>query len=293
MASINPEQSTCRFSKRISFRWLTTPAEESTDTIVMSVKDWYVDLRIETATGKIDWAIAGQRIVESQEPLRVTFSHGLDSHNAFETIDCGTFVPLPNGDDLEMGSMPRHDLPGAPDKEYEEVWRELPFREGPEGPKKGLSWVLESDDGDLGSGEGEVTVAKTFIGRIWGTYLALSQTQTYTRQKTASGELVVKKSGADVSARREEWESGWKEKYLVGEAAGSLPSMVVGAIPTNAAFLCYTRRASQPVLATLGPAQSLARPLANEKFGGIFKPQPAPSFVRSRVGVGPAREGLV
>ncbi|KAJ5696874.1 hypothetical protein N7536_007286 [Penicillium majusculum] len=228
MASIKPEQSTCRFSKRISFRWLTTPAEETTDTIVMSVKDWYVDLRIETATGKIDWAIAGQRIVESQEPLRVTFSHELDSHNAFETVDCGTFVPLPNGNDLEMGSMPRHDLPGAPDKEYEEVWRELPFREGPEGPKKGLSWVLESDDGDLSSGEGEVTVTKTFIGRIWGTYLALRQTQTHTRQKNASGELVVKKSGADVSARREEWESGWKEKYLVGEAAGALPSMVVG-----------------------------------------------------------------
>ncbi|KAJ5497865.1 hypothetical protein PEX1_000900 [Penicillium expansum] len=36
-----------------------------------------------------------------------------------------------------------------------------------------------------------------------------------------------------------------------------------------------------------------AKPLANEKFGGIFKPQPAPSFVFSRVGVGPAREGLV
>lgn len=158
----------------------------------------------------------------------MTFSHELDSRNAFEAVDCGTFVPLPNGDSLEMGSMPRHDLPGAPDKEYEEVWRELPFREGPEGPKKGLSWVLESDDGDLGSGEEEVTVTKTFIGRIWGTYLALSQTQTHTRQKTASGELVVKKSGADVSARREEWESGWKEKYLVGEAAGSLPSMVVG-----------------------------------------------------------------
>ncbi|KAI2708308.1 hypothetical protein CBS147332_6369 [Penicillium roqueforti] len=223
-----PNQSTCRFSKRISFRWLTTPAEETTDTIVMSVKNWYVDLRIETATGKIDWAIAGQRIVEGQEPLRVTFSHELDSHNAFEIADCGSFFPLPNGDDLEVGSMPRHDLPGAPDKEYEEVWRELPFREGPEGPNKGISWVLESDDGDLGSGEGEVTVSKTFIGRIWGTYLALSQTQIHSRQKTPSGDLVVKKSGADVSARREEWESGWNEKYLVGEAAGSLPSMVVG-----------------------------------------------------------------
>ncbi|EKV11268.1 Cytochrome P450 [Penicillium digitatum] len=228
MASIRSDQSSCRFSKRISFRWVTAPAEETTDTVVMSVKNWYIDLRIETATGKTDWAIAGERIVESQEPLRVTFSHELDSHNAFETVDCGTFVPLPNGDDLEMGSMPRYDLPGAPVKEYEEVWRELPFREGPEGPAKGLSWVLESDDGDFGNGEGEITVDKTFLGRIWGTYLALRQTQVHTRQTTPSGELVIKKSGADVSARREEWESGWKEKYSVGEAAGALPSMMVG-----------------------------------------------------------------
>ena len=64
--------------------------------------------------------------------------------------------------------------------------------------------------------------------RIWGTDLALHQTQTHERQKTPSGELVVKKSSADVTVRREEWESGWKEKYLGGEAAGSLPSMVVG-----------------------------------------------------------------
>jgi hypothetical protein len=43
-----------------------------------------------------------------------------------------------------------------------------------------------------------------------------------------SGALVVKKSGAGVSARREEWESVWKEKYVVGEVAGALPSIVDG-----------------------------------------------------------------
>jgi hypothetical protein len=157
--------------------------------------------------------------------VQVSFSHELDSHNAFESVDCGTFVSLPNGDDLETGVMPRPDVPGAPETEYEEVWRELPFREGPEGAKKGLSWVLESDDEELGKGEGTVIVTKTFIGRIWGTYLALQQTQTHMRQKDDSGNLVVKKSGADVSARREEWESEWKEKYVVGTSAGDLPSM--------------------------------------------------------------------
>lgn len=58
----------CRFSTRISLRWLPEPAHETTDTVVMSVKDWYLDLRMDKQTGAIDWAIAGQRIVESQEP---------------------------------------------------------------------------------------------------------------------------------------------------------------------------------------------------------------------------------
>jgi hypothetical protein len=159
--------------------------------------------------------------------VQVSFSHELDSHNAFESVDCGTFVSLPNGDDLETGVMPRPDIPGAPETEYEEVWRELPFREGPDGSKKGLSWILESDDEEPSDVGDEVTVAKTFIGRIWGTYLALRQTQTRTRQRGSSGNP-VKKSGADVSARREEWESGWKEKYVVGALAGDLPSMLAG-----------------------------------------------------------------
>ncbi|KAJ5572256.1 hypothetical protein N7535_005916 [Penicillium sp. DV-2018c] len=233
MSIPNSKKSSCRFSTRISIRWLPEPAQETTDTIVMSVKDWYLDLRIENQTGKIDWAIAGQRIIESHEPLRVSFSHELDSHNAFESVDCGTFVSLPNGDDLETGVMPRTDLPGAPETEYEEVWRELAFREGPEGPGKGISWVLESEesDGDVDCTEaGEVTVTKTFIGRIWGTFLALRQTQTHIREKTASGGLVVRKSGGDVTARREKWESGsgWNEKYVVGDAARTLPSMMLG-----------------------------------------------------------------
>ncbi|CAG8222002.1 unnamed protein product [Penicillium olsonii] len=227
MANENPAQSACRFSTRISIRWLPESPQETTDTIVMSVKDWYLDLRMERETGKIDWAIAGQRIVESREPLRVSFSHELDSHNAFESIDCGTFVSLPNGDDLETGTMPRPDLPGTPETEYEEVWRELPFRAGPEGSGKGLSWVLESDDENVEK-EGEVTITKTFIGRIWGTYLALQQVQTHTRETDPEGNLVIKKSGTEVSARREEWNSGWKEKYAVGASVNDLPSMAGG-----------------------------------------------------------------
>lgn len=163
----------------------------------------------------------------------MSFTHELDSNNSFEDVDCGTFVSLPNGDDLETGSMSRPDRPGAPVTEYEEVWRELPFREGPDGPGKGISWVLESDNGDLSEVEGEVTMTKTFLGRIWGTYLALQQSQTQTRRKTLSGDWSISKSGTEVSARREEWDAGWKERYVVGANARDLPSMVVGLNGTN------------------------------------------------------------
>ncbi|GAB1214309.1 hypothetical protein ATERTT37_003471 [Aspergillus terreus] len=190
----------------------------------MSVKGWYADLRVDRKTNDIDWAIAGQRVVDTTDPSRVQFTHELDSHNSFDAVDCGTFSTLPNGDDLETGSMPRPDLPGAPVTEYEEVWRELPFRPGPEGSQRGLSWVLESKGPEVSSvGEGGVRVERTFLARIWGTYLALRQVQTIVR----SGSGVSVKSGEDVSARREEWDesTGWTAKYVLGKDGESLPSM--------------------------------------------------------------------
>lgn len=75
----NPASSSCRFSTRISLRWLPEPAHETTDTVVMSVKDWYLDLRMDKQTGEIDWAIAGQRLIESHEPRLSLHIHLLNS----------------------------------------------------------------------------------------------------------------------------------------------------------------------------------------------------------------------
>ncbi|KAF7589576.1 hypothetical protein BBP40_004155 [Aspergillus hancockii] len=214
-----------RLSTRISLRWLPEPASETTDTIVMSVKGWYVDLRVDKKTGDIDWAIAGQRVVDSSEPRRVQFTHEIDSHNSFDAVDCGTFTTLPNGDDLETGSMPRPDLPGAPMTEYEEVWRELKFREGPTGLGKGVSWVLESKhDVEIGEGK-EVEVTRTFLARIWGSYLVVRQRQVHARLPGSRAVLV--KDGKDVSARREEWDSrtGWVVVYALGSEGNDLPSV--------------------------------------------------------------------
>jgi hypothetical protein len=155
--------------------------------------------------------------------VRVLFTHAIDSHSAFDAVDCGNFTVLPNGDDLETGSMPRWDLPGTPVREYEEVWRELPFREGPEGPGRGISWVLEAKaDGQGVSGHDGSTVIRMFIARIWGTYVALRQEQTH----VGVGKAVVKRGG-EVTARREEWDStsGWKTRYILGPDVDKLPSM--------------------------------------------------------------------
>lgn len=159
--------------------------------------------------------------------VRVLFTHELDSQNAFSAVDSGTFTDLPNGDGLETGQMPRHDLPGAPVSEYEEVWRELNPKEGPEGENRGVSWILESVGEDFGDQEGEIRVVKTFLGRVWGTYVALRQMQTHTRNRTPSGEWKVYKTGTDVSARREEWEPGfgWRAKYVIGKDTNTLPSL--------------------------------------------------------------------
>ncbi|RAL00161.1 uncharacterized protein BO80DRAFT_109125 [Aspergillus ibericus CBS 121593] len=220
MAAQNPP-SQSRLSTRISLRWVPEPAFENTDTIVMSVAGWYVDLRVDKETGGIDWAIAGQRVVDSNDSSRVAFTHELDSRNSFDAVDCGTFSSLPNGDDLEEGEMPRADLPGCPIAQYEEVWRELEFRQGPEGHNKGVSWVLESKARSLDEGE-EAEISRTFIGRVWGTYLALRQVQVHSRPKGSSTTIV--KEGKDVSARREEWDaSGWQVKHCIGP--DYLPSM--------------------------------------------------------------------
>lgn len=143
----------------------------------------------------------------------VRFTHELDSHGVFSTADCGTFSTLPNGDDLEVGEMPRADIPGAPVCAYEEVWRSLVPPVGAEGEGHCVSWVLE---GRKNGGEGEVV--RTFLGRAGGVYIALRQVQTI------QGDV---KQGGEVSARREEWgvSSGWRDKYIFGLDCGSLPLM--------------------------------------------------------------------
>ncbi|KAJ6184516.1 hypothetical protein N7519_005817 [Penicillium mononematosum] len=237
MSKLSVPASESSLTTRISMRWASETPFETTDTLVITVGEWYVDLRVDKQTGKIDWALAGECIQESKDPRmlsvfltvdgRVIFTHEIDSHHNFNISNPCPFIPLPNGDDLETGTMARPDVPGAPMTDYEEVWRYLPFREGPEGPGRGLSWILESDEGVLEEGQHKIT--KMFLAGIGGSYLVLRQKQIHVVRRTPLGERTVQITGEEVSTRREEWtDDHWEIKYALGPNNGSLPSMANG-----------------------------------------------------------------
>lgn len=57
---------------RVSLRWLPEQPFENTDTLVLAIGEWYVDLRVDKQSGKIDWAIAGQCLQKGENP-RTTY----------------------------------------------------------------------------------------------------------------------------------------------------------------------------------------------------------------------------
>jgi hypothetical protein len=121
--------------------------------------------------------------------------------------------------------MPRPDIPGAPVKDYEEVWRKLSYRDGVKGLPSPVSFVLERGTEGLQIAEGEEKrVTRTFIGVIWGTYIVLRQRQVLVR--SARQTKVAIKRGGVVSARREDFDEtrGFQVKYALGPEAEVLPT---------------------------------------------------------------------
>jgi hypothetical protein len=57
-----------RVSTRISIAWPPAAAAEPTDTLVLGVESWYVDLRITKSDLSIDWAMAGERLTVPENP---------------------------------------------------------------------------------------------------------------------------------------------------------------------------------------------------------------------------------
>lgn len=154
----------------------------------------------------------------------IIFTHDIDSHLNFNVSEPCPFTALPNGDDMEMGTMRRSDRQGAPMTDYEEVWRYLPLKFVPENSGGNTAWVLESVDGSLA--ESQNLVIKQFLAKVGRFYLVQQQQQTRVRTLSNDGKWTVKITGGPVSARREEWTGDcWEEIYVLGPHGGKLPSM--------------------------------------------------------------------
>ncbi|PPR06379.1 hypothetical protein CVT26_004640 [Gymnopilus dilepis] len=193
-------------SERISLRWLPGPPSEDTTTLVINVGSFFVDLRIRHHDVPIDyemqlregieWAMAGERQVLSQDPLKCRWIHIIDSRGHSEIPDEASFSKLPNGDVLERGRMPCPER-GGEITEYEEVWRVVEPLPGAK-----WAWILQSEDG------------KSFLGRIGGTYIAMREGEE-----------------GKFAARREEWdddEGFWMSFWELGEpkVQRELPSLL-------------------------------------------------------------------
>ncbi|KIW32408.1 uncharacterized protein PV07_03957 [Cladophialophora immunda] len=180
-----------RLSTRLSIRWVPGEASEPTDTLIIGVEGWYVDLRITKLDGSIDWAMAGERLILSQEPLTCKWTHWIDSRGYTEP-DIGSFQPASEStDSIETGSMLHPETNTM--TPYEEVWRTLSPSFTEHFPS---AWILRSVDG------------RTFLGQLGGDFLALK----------GGSEGPAGMTG--FCARREIWDDGkaeWTTKYEAGD----------------------------------------------------------------------------
>ncbi|KAF2673058.1 hypothetical protein BT63DRAFT_466630 [Microthyrium microscopicum] len=146
-----------RLTQRRSFRWLPEPASETTDTLVMSVGSWFIDLRIKLDTGALEWGFAGEEKILNISESHVTYqwTHDIDSQGYTEP-DIGSLPVDPVGDFLETGTAP-HPETGIVTK-FEEAWRALSIPFSTEFP---YAWILQSEDG------------RTFIGKAGGIFQAM------------------------------------------------------------------------------------------------------------------------
>ncbi|EED20756.1 conserved hypothetical protein [Talaromyces stipitatus ATCC 10500] len=219
---------------RVSIRWPPEEPYENTDTTVISVNNFFVDLRVEKESRRLDWAIAGVRLVDQNDSRRVTFLHTINSRNTFQHVDTGVFTPLENGDEMETGTMIRPgDGPGAFPRPYEEVWR---HKRAPHVPGPNIAWILEGAGSRVsltqnsdGIGSEESKEVETFLARLGGVYIAVRQPTRIVQTPLPNGSFTFQKFGdmEGVSVRHEEYvqKRGWIEKFVTGPEGRDLPTM--------------------------------------------------------------------
>jgi hypothetical protein len=201
-----------RLSTRISIKWGDEAPSEPTDTLVLTVGSYYMDMRIKKSDKGIDWAFAGTKEITSQSPstyyqpapngtsysqrhalVRCRWHHVIDSRGSSD-VDEGVSEDLPNGDELERGSMasPEHGNKVLP---YEEVWRMLQPTS-----RDGFAWILQGQIGDC----------TRFLGKGGGHFLAMEQ--------SSNGHFHLRREVLEGS----QGQNGWAVKYNID--GDTLPS---------------------------------------------------------------------
>ncbi|WVR07311.1 hypothetical protein IAU60_004352 [Kwoniella sp. DSM 27419] len=118
-----------RASHRVSIAWSGAEPFEDTDTLVLTISGYSLDLRVFTSgpdEGKIDWstvAHVGEIEGSTKEHPKLRWDHIIDSRPPTDMPDQGTFETLADGDVAEHGTMFN---PKTGDYEpYVETWRRL------------------------------------------------------------------------------------------------------------------------------------------------------------------------
>ncbi|WWD17571.1 hypothetical protein CI109_102012 [Kwoniella shandongensis] len=203
-----------RASTRISITWSDRPPLEDTDTLVLTIEGYSLDLRVFVdgpQNGEIDWStVARVDEVEGSTEANPTlrWTHLIDNRPPSSLPDQGKFRTLPNGDVVEEGIMfnPKTDK----NEPYEEVWRRL--SQSPQAPYL----VLESISVPSGGSHEESNEQGVFLGRVGENALGIAKLQP-------QGTFVAWRDrlGDGSSTWKRVYEFG--EKQLVEKVLPSLP----------------------------------------------------------------------
>ncbi|WVQ77264.1 hypothetical protein IAR50_006948 [Cryptococcus sp. DSM 104548] len=155
-----------RASTRISIAWSGAAPIEDTDTLVLTIGSYSLDLRVFTSgqdKGKIDWATVAnvsETPGSTPENPQLKWDHIIDSRPPSSLPDQGTFQTLPSADVTEAGIMfnPKTGL----NEDYIETWRRFAQPAGAE------YLVLEKEDGSEDGG-------RWFLGRMGDKALGLGK----------------------------------------------------------------------------------------------------------------------
>ncbi|WVQ82239.1 hypothetical protein IAT38_004367 [Cryptococcus sp. DSM 104549] len=167
-----------RSSIRVSIAWSGAPPIEDTDTLVLTIGAYSLDLRVFVSgpdAGKIDWstvAFVGDIEGSTPENPQLRWDHIIDSRPPSSLPDQGVFDTLPSGDVSETGVM--FNPKTGENEPYVEIWRRL--KQVGEVPFCVLQGELPEGQGKEGEEEavfvGRVGVHALGLGKVGGKYFA-------------------------------------------------------------------------------------------------------------------------